>query len=220
MRFVERDAAIDRRTRCCSSAVANAANNDELDPEELYVSACYVDEGPTTKRWRPRARGRATRIRKRTSHITVIVSRLPEERLAGCRPAGGPRTWPAGPPGRATRRARAESAEGPEPDGSAGTPKRLPGSRGRADCRRRALATEPRSTGEPTSAEEALRRRGGHERGERRRPSEAAASAARGRGGREPRRRPVDRASSRGRSPRPEASRRTAGARGGAEAEV
>jgi large subunit ribosomal protein L22 len=64
-----------------ASAVANARNNDQLDPDELYVSACYADEGTTLKRWRPRARGRATRIRKRTCHITVIVSRLPEERL-------------------------------------------------------------------------------------------------------------------------------------------
>ena len=65
-----------------ASAVANAVHNDGLDAEELYVSACYADEGSTLKRWRPRARGRATRIRKRTSHITIIVSRLPEERIA------------------------------------------------------------------------------------------------------------------------------------------
>jgi large subunit ribosomal protein L22 len=64
-----------------ASAVANARNNDLLDPDELYVSACYADEGTTIKRWRPRARGRATRIRKRTCHITVIVSRLPDDRL-------------------------------------------------------------------------------------------------------------------------------------------
>lgn len=64
-----------------ASAVANARNNEQLDPEELYVSACYADEGTTLKRWRPRARGRATRIRKRTCHITVIVSRLPDDRL-------------------------------------------------------------------------------------------------------------------------------------------
>jgi large subunit ribosomal protein L22 len=65
-----------------ASAVANAVHNDGLDPEELYVSACFADEGSTLKRWRPRARGRATRIRKRTSHITIIVSRLPDERIA------------------------------------------------------------------------------------------------------------------------------------------
>ena len=56
------------------SAVANAEHNDEQLAEELYVSACYADEGPTLKRWRPRARGRATRIRKRTSHITIVVA--------------------------------------------------------------------------------------------------------------------------------------------------
>jgi large subunit ribosomal protein L22 len=65
-----------------ASAVANAVHNDGLDAEELYVSACYADEGSTLKRWRPRARGRATRIRKRTSHITIIVSRMPDERIA------------------------------------------------------------------------------------------------------------------------------------------
>jgi large subunit ribosomal protein L22 len=65
-----------------ASAVANAIHNDGLDAEELFVSACYADEGSTLKRWRPRARGRATRIRKRTSHITIIVSRMPDERIA------------------------------------------------------------------------------------------------------------------------------------------
>jgi large subunit ribosomal protein L22 len=64
-----------------ASAVANAAHNDHQNPDELYVSACYADEGATMKRWRPRARGRATRIRKRTCHITIVVSRLPEARL-------------------------------------------------------------------------------------------------------------------------------------------
>jgi large subunit ribosomal protein L22 len=80
LRFSERDAAI-VVGKVLHSAVANAENNDELDPEELYVSACFADEGTTIKRWRPRARGRATRIRKRTSHITVIVSRLPDSDL-------------------------------------------------------------------------------------------------------------------------------------------
>ena len=63
------------------SAVANAEHNDNQVAEELFVSACYADEGPTLKRWRPRARGRATRIRKRTCHITVIVSRYDDEAL-------------------------------------------------------------------------------------------------------------------------------------------
>ena len=63
------------------SAAANAFHNDGIEAEELFVSACYADEGTTLKRWRPRARGRATRIRKRTCHVTVIVSRMPDEEL-------------------------------------------------------------------------------------------------------------------------------------------
>jgi large subunit ribosomal protein L22 len=55
------------------SAVANAENNEGLRAENLVVVNCYIDEGPTLKRWRPRAMGRATRINKRTSHITVIL---------------------------------------------------------------------------------------------------------------------------------------------------
>lgn len=61
------------------SAVANAEHNHALDAEELVVSEAFADEGPTLKRYRPRARGRATQIRKRTSHITIIVSDRTEE---------------------------------------------------------------------------------------------------------------------------------------------
>ena len=81
LRFTERDAGI-LVGKLLASAVANAAHNDQQDPEELYVSACFADEGTTIKRWRPRARGRATRIRKRTCHITVIVSRMADSDLA------------------------------------------------------------------------------------------------------------------------------------------
>ena len=56
------------------SAIANATNNHAMDARALFVSAAYVDEGPTMKRIRPRAQGRAYRIRKRSSHITVILS--------------------------------------------------------------------------------------------------------------------------------------------------
>jgi len=55
------------------SAIANAENNHDLDPTALVVAEAFVDEGPTLKRFRPRAQGRAYRIRKRTSHITVVV---------------------------------------------------------------------------------------------------------------------------------------------------
>jgi large subunit ribosomal protein L22 len=61
------------------SAVANAETNHGLIGDDLVVSAAYADEGPTLKRWRPRARGRVARIRKRTCHITVKVAARPEE---------------------------------------------------------------------------------------------------------------------------------------------
>jgi large subunit ribosomal protein L22 len=84
LEFSERDVA---RVilKCLESAIANARNNNGIAEEELFVSACFADEGPTLKRWRPRARGRATRIRKRTCHITIIVSRIPPQELARLR---------------------------------------------------------------------------------------------------------------------------------------
>ena len=80
LEFTDRAVATEIR-KVLASAVANAEHNDQIDPNELYVSACYADEGPTLKRWRPRARGRATRIRKRTCHITIIVSRMDADQL-------------------------------------------------------------------------------------------------------------------------------------------
>jgi len=59
-----------------ASAIANAENNFSLDPQTLVISRAYVDEGPTLKRFRPRAQGRAYRIRKRTSHITIEVESI------------------------------------------------------------------------------------------------------------------------------------------------
>jgi large subunit ribosomal protein L22 len=80
LQFTERGVAADVR-KVLASAVANAVHNDQQDPDELFVLACFADEGPTLRRFRPRARGRATRIRKRSCHITVIVSRMSDERL-------------------------------------------------------------------------------------------------------------------------------------------
>jgi ribosomal protein L22 len=60
--------------RLLNSAIANAENNHELVGDDLYVKEIYADEGPTLRRFRPRAQGRATRIRKRTSHLTVGLS--------------------------------------------------------------------------------------------------------------------------------------------------
>src|SRR5258707_4774304 len=78
-------AASEPVAKVIASAAANAQNNDGLDPTTLVVATVYADEGPTAKRIRPRAQGRAFRIRKRTSHITVIVESRPskEERGGG-----------------------------------------------------------------------------------------------------------------------------------------
>ncbi|EDN70858.1 Ribosomal protein L22 [Beggiatoa sp. PS] len=73
LKFSQRRAALLVR-KVLESAIANAENNEGADVDELKVSTIYVDEGPTMKRMRPRAKGRGSRILKRTSHITVKVS--------------------------------------------------------------------------------------------------------------------------------------------------
>ena len=105
LRFSEREAAQVIR-KVLRSAVANAEHNDEQIAEDLFVSACFADEGKTLRRMRPRARGRATRIRKRTCHITVIVSRMPEIELERRREKEAQR-----PGSRAARRAGQQQAE-------------------------------------------------------------------------------------------------------------
>ncbi len=112
--FTERGAA-DVVAKALNSAVANAVVNDGQQADELYVSACFADEGPTMKRWRPRARGRATRIRKRTCHITLIVSRYDDAELARRRASAAARG--AGRPARSAaeaRRRRVEASRGEE----------------------------------------------------------------------------------------------------------
>jgi large subunit ribosomal protein L22 len=68
-----------------ASAIANAENNERLDPDSLLVSEAFVDEGPTLKRFRPRAQGRAYRIRKRTCHITIAVESVVANRSKSTR---------------------------------------------------------------------------------------------------------------------------------------
>ena len=112
--LTERGIARDIR-KVLRSAVANAVNNDEQDASELYVIACFADEGSTLRRFRPRARGRATRIRKRTCHITVIVARMSDERLAviQARAEGASASAQASRQARVERsRQRAEEAKG------------------------------------------------------------------------------------------------------------
>ena len=119
LQFTDRAAAAEVR-KVLASAVANAVHNDSQDVEELFVVACYADEGPTLKRFRPRARGRASRINKRTCHITVIVARMSDERLeiVQARQASGPAARRVGTSAQARRervarsRARAEGLRG------------------------------------------------------------------------------------------------------------
>ena len=80
LQFTEREAARVVR-KVLASAVANAINNDNLDAESLFVRACYADEGPTMRRFSPRAKGRATRINKRTCHVTIVVDTLDDDAL-------------------------------------------------------------------------------------------------------------------------------------------
>lgn len=63
------------------SAIANAVNNDSIPADELFVAACYADDGATLKRFKARARGRAGAIRKKTAHVTIIVARMEEDQL-------------------------------------------------------------------------------------------------------------------------------------------
>jgi large subunit ribosomal protein L22 len=98
-----------------NSAIANAEHNNKLDPDELYVCRAYVDEGPTLKRFRPRAMGRATRINKRTSHITLVLDerepRAEAKRRRFRRPV---RKKAAAEPEMAPEAQRAEDEESPE----------------------------------------------------------------------------------------------------------
>jgi large subunit ribosomal protein L22 len=77
--FTPRAAATDIE-KVLRSAVANAESNLGLDGDDMLVEAAYADEGPTLKRWKPRARGRVNRIRKRTCHVTLVLVERPEER--------------------------------------------------------------------------------------------------------------------------------------------
>lgn len=114
LQFTERSIAHDVR-KVLASAVANATDADSgafiADADELFVLACFADEGPTLRRFRPRARGRATRIRKRTCHITVIVGRMSDREMAVLQAKSGPAGRRGGAsPAAAARRARVQAS--------------------------------------------------------------------------------------------------------------
>jgi large subunit ribosomal protein L22 len=84
-------AASEPVAKVIASAAANAQNNNGLDPSTLVVATVYADDGPTAKRIRPRAQGRAFRIRRRTSHITVVVESRPSKDARGSQSASATR---------------------------------------------------------------------------------------------------------------------------------
>ena len=95
-------AASEQVYKVLASAIANAENNERLDPDALLVSEAFVDEGPTLKRFRPRAQGRAFRINKRTSHITIEVESVatatparPAKKAAAAKKAAPAKSAPA-----------------------------------------------------------------------------------------------------------------------------
>lgn len=103
-------AASEPVAKVIASAAANAQNNEGLDPATLVVATIHADEGPTAKRIRPRAQGRAFRIRKRTSHITVIVESRPSRSNRGGASASAARARRAQASKAATKTSKTEAS--------------------------------------------------------------------------------------------------------------
>ena len=108
-------AASEQVYKVLASAIANAENNERLDPDALLVSEAFVDEGPTLKRFRPRAQGRAYRIRKRTCHITIAVEAVqvarPAKKAAAAKKAAPAKKAAAAAPAAATEPQTTEESE-------------------------------------------------------------------------------------------------------------
>jgi large subunit ribosomal protein L22 len=131
--FATRAAAKDAG-KVLASAIANAENNNGYDVDDLVVVAAYADEGPTLKRWRPRARGRVNRIRKRTCHITIQLAvaepgeikrpkpRRAAEPVAEAAPKRKPRAKKAAPKDTPETEPVAETESAPEPEATTEAP--------------------------------------------------------------------------------------------------
>ena len=139
-------AASEPVAKVIASAAANAQNNDGLDPSTLVVATIHADEGPTAKRIRPRAQGRAFRIRKRTSHITVIVESRPSKDERGGRSASAARSRRA----QGSRAAAAKKAPATKAAVETTAPEKAPAKKAAAK-----KAPAKKATAEKASAEKA-----------------------------------------------------------------
>src|SRR3954447_6354262 len=137
LRWAPQDAS-EPVAKVIASAAANAQNNEGLDPSTLVVATVYADGGPPAKRIRPRAQGRAFRIRKRTSHITVIVE---------SRPARGERA------GQSASSTRSRRAQGSKAAASKAPAKKAPATKATAEKATAEKAPAKKATAEKATAE-------------------------------------------------------------------
>jgi large subunit ribosomal protein L22 len=128
-----------------ASAAANAQNNDGLDPATLVVASVHADDGPTAKRIRPRAQGRAFRIRRRTSHITVVVESRPTKDARGSQSASAARA----------RRAQASKEAAGKAPAKKATAEKAPAKKAAAAKAPAKKAPAKKATAEKTTAEKA-----------------------------------------------------------------
>src|ERR1700757_3281287 len=145
-------AASEPVAKVIASAAANAQNNNGLDPATLVVATLYADEGPTAKRIRPRAQGRAFRIRRRTSHITVVVESRPTKDARGSQSASTTRA-------RRAQASKAAAAKAPAKKATAtaekATAQKAPAKKASAEKAPATKATAEKATAEKAPAKKA-----------------------------------------------------------------
>jgi large subunit ribosomal protein L22 len=141
-------AASEPVAKVIASAAANAQNNNGLDPATLVVATVYADGGPTAKRIRPRAQGRAFRIRKRTSHITVVVESRPTKDARGPQSASATRARRAQASKAAAGKAPAKKAPAKKASAEKAPAKKAPAKKASATKAPAAKSTETEATSE------------------------------------------------------------------------
>ena len=140
-------AASEPVAKVIASAAANAQNNNGLDPATLVVATVYADGGPTAKRIRPRAQGRAFRIRKRTSHITVVVESRPSKDARGSQSASATRARRAQASKAAAGKAPAKKAPAKKAPAKKATAEKVPAKKASPKKTTEAKASAAKSAG-------------------------------------------------------------------------